>query len=151
MDREVGSEKNMKTPMKIISFTVIGIVLVAAGFISGINIAATSESQLDDNLSKLTSRFYVLQKIEENDTEEAKAWLNMQLHGSIYAVGNILPYCQNKEKAHTAKVLLSGIAQFREDHPYSGSDEQIDKQVQEILNIASTEIKTEQGGGEGLR
>lgn len=121
---------------------ILGIIILAGGIFGGglwvgtlhdIFNADLAIAGLGDDISKAATTLVVLRDLEAGKIDEAKAFLNLQLDGTIIGMYFILPYCPDGDSAHAAQTLLAGIAEHRSKYPIK-SDEEIDRKVQDILN-----------------
>ena len=137
--------------MKKIVFILSIIVLAGGVFLAGIVAGAQHDfmksmfrvSSLDQSLVEATKYFYAVSRLDNNDANGAKGWLNQELNSHIVTIDQFMMDCPNPETKKHARKLLTRIAKHRQAHPLQTDVSKdvpgyaaVEKHVQAVLDDA---------------
>ena len=138
--------------MKKFLFVLGIVVLIAAIFASGMSAGAALDmyismytvSQFENESINASTTFMVVQMLDENKVDDAKAYLNLTLDAKIMTVGMLMSECDNEKSKRMATRILARIAKHRQEHPVPPRDKQVDNLIQDYLAKAIAEVEKQE-------
>lgn len=135
--------------MKKLLFVLGIVILTAAVFAGGMFAGAAldwyismySVSYFENEAIKASNTFMVVQMLDENKVDDAKAYLNLTLDTKIMNVGMLLSECDNEKSKRMATRILARIARHRQEYPVPPRDKEVDDLTKDYLTKAITEVE----------
>ena len=138
----------MKRFLFILGIVILAVLVFTWGLVLGTMLdfyqLMTETSFFENEAVSTANTFRVVQMLDKNEIDEAKASLSLTLDSQIMTVSMLMSACDNKKSRRMAKGILARIARHREKYPVHSTVEGVDDLVQECLEKALQEVEKRQ-------
>ncbi len=138
----------MKRFLFILGIVILAILVFTWGLVAGTMLdwfqLMTETSFFENEAISTANTFTVVQMLDKNEIDEAKASLNLTLDTQIMSVSMLMSACDNKKSRRMANGILARIARHREKYPVHATVEGADEVIQEYLEKALQEVEKRQ-------
>ncbi len=138
----------MKKFLFVLGIVVLTAAIFAGGMFAGAAldwyISMYTVSLFENESISASTTFMVVQMLDENKVDDAKAYLNLTLDAKIMAVGMLMSECDNEKSKRMATRILARIARHRQEHPVPQRDKQVDDLIRDYLTKAIAEVEKQE-------
>ena len=138
----------MKRFLFILGIVILAVLVFTWGLVAGTALdffqSMTETSFFENEAVSTATNFMVVQMLDKNEIDEAKASLNLTLDTQIMSVSMLMSACDNKKSRRMANGILARIARHREKYPAHSIADGADEVIQEYLEKALWEVEKRQ-------
>jgi hypothetical protein len=138
----------MKRFLFILGIVILVVLVFTWGLVAGTMLnyfqLMTETSFFENEAISTANTFTVVQMLDKNEIDEAKASLSLTLDNQIMTVAMLMSACDNEKSKRMANGILARIARHREKYPVHSIVEGADEVIQEYLEKALQEVEKRQ-------